>query len=62
MMYIIVSVLVKNAGIQSMLKLHEMYQAEKKKLTDKAFVDEDVKTEFQIMLEKQYADIDVKVR
>ena len=45
-----------------MLRLHDEYQAEKKKLTDKAFVDEDAKTEFQIMSEKQYADIDEKVR
>ena len=54
--------LVKNAGVQSKLRLHERYQAERKKLTDKAFVDENTKTEFQTMLEKHYADIDVKVR
>ena len=54
-------VLLKYTDIQSMLMLHEKYQAKKKLLTDQAFVENGAKTDFQIKLEEKYAEFDVKV-
>lgn len=51
-----------SADIQTMLNLHTKYKTEKQKLTDQAFVEDDEKTEIEAMLEKKYAEIDVKVK
>ena len=45
-----------------MLQLHDQYQAKKKQLTDRAFVDGDAKTDFQTKMEQKYTEVDVKVR
>lgn len=50
----------ERADIQTMLNLHTKYKTEKQKLTDQAFVEDDEKTEIEAMLEKKYAEIDVK--
>jgi hypothetical protein len=47
-------------GIHAMLQLHDQYQAKKKQLTDRAFVDGDAKTDFQTKMEQKYTEVDVK--
>ena len=47
--------------IQRMLDLHNQYESQKKKLTDQAFVEDSVKSEIEVKLESEYAEIDVVV-
>ena len=44
-----------------MLDLHNQYESQKKKLTDQAFVEDSVKSEIEVKLESEYAEIDVVV-
>ena len=44
-----------------MLDLHNQYESQKKQLTDQAFVEDSVKSEIDVKLESEYAEIDVVV-
>ena len=47
--------------IEEALALHDQYDSQKKQLTDQAWVDDSVKSEIEVKLESEYAEVDVVV-
>lgn len=47
--------------IQEVLALHNLYDSQKKQLTGQAWVEDSVKSEIELKLESEYAEVDVVV-